>query len=66
MLHKVRPVYETLAGWQCEIDQVEHLRDLPANAREFVKFVEARAGVPVTFLGVGPGREQTVVLPAAA
>jgi adenylosuccinate synthase len=66
VLHKVRPVYETLAGWQCEIDQVEHVRDLPANAREFVKFVEARAGVPVTFLGVGPGREQTVVLPAAA
>ena len=66
VLHKVRPVYETLPGWQCEIDRVEHVRDLPANAREFVKFVEARAGVPVAFLGVGPGREQTVVLPAAA
>jgi len=66
VLHKVRPVYETLPGWQCEIDRVEHVGDLPANAREFVRFVEARAGVPVTFLGVGPGREQTVVLPAAA
>ncbi|HUV11337.1 MAG TPA: adenylosuccinate synthase [Acidimicrobiia bacterium] len=66
VLHKIRPVYETLPGWQCEIDQVERVDDLPANAREFVKFVEAHAGAPITFLGVGPGREQTVVLPAAA
>jgi len=66
VLHKVRPVYETLPGWNCEIDHVERVEQLPTNAREFVKFVEARAGVPITFLGVGPGREQTVVLPAAA
>ena len=29
-------------------------------------FVEAFTGVPVTFVSVGPGREQTVVLPRAA
>jgi adenylosuccinate synthase len=31
-----------------------------------VRFVEQMAGVPVTFVSVGPGREQTVVLPRAA
>ena len=66
VLHKVRPVYETLPGWLCEIDRAERVEDLPAEAREFVKFVEQHAGVPVSFLGVGPGREQTVVLPTAA
>ena len=66
VLHKVRPVYETLPGWLCEIDRAERVEDLPAEAREFVKFVEKHAGVPVSFLGVGPGREQTVVLPTAA
>jgi adenylosuccinate synthase len=66
VLHKVRPVYETLPGWGTEIDGVERLDELPAQARDFVRFVESLAGVPVTFLGVGPAREQTVVLPAAA
>ena len=63
VLHKVKPVYETLPGWKREIDQVERFEDLPAEARDFVRFVEGLAGVPITFLGVGPGREQTVVLP---
>jgi len=66
VLHKVRPVYETLPGWHVEIDRIERLADLPAEARAFVELVESLAGVPVTFLGVGPAREQTLVLPAAA
>ena len=66
VLHKVRPVYETLPGWQCDIDGVSRLEDLPARARDYVSFVEALVGVPVSFLSVGPGREQTVVLPRAA
>jgi adenylosuccinate synthase len=66
VLHKVRPVYETLPGWRTEIDGAERIDDLPVEARRFVEFVESLAGVRVTFLGVGPAREQTVVLPAAA
>jgi adenylosuccinate synthase len=66
VLHKVRPVYETLPGWRREIDGAEHIDDLPSEARDLVRFVESLAGVKVTFLGVGPGREQTVVLPTAA
>ena len=66
VLHKVRPLYETLPGWGREIDGVERIDDLPVEARRFVDLVAAYAGVPVTFLGVGPAREQTVVLPVAA
>jgi adenylosuccinate synthase len=66
VLHKVRPVYETLPGWECEIDGAARIDDLPPTARDYVRFVERMAGVPVTFVSVGPGREQTVVLPRAA
>jgi adenylosuccinate synthase len=66
VLHKVRPIYETMPGWQCDIDHVEHLEDLPPAARDYVRRIQELAGVPVTFVGVGPGREQTVVLPRAA
>ena len=66
VLHKVRPVYETLPGWGGEIDGAARVDDLPAAAREYVRFIEEQAGVPATFVSVGPGREQTVVLPRAA
>jgi adenylosuccinate synthase len=66
VLHKVRPVYETLPGWQCEITEAERIEHLPAEARAYVRFVEELAGVPVSFVSVGPAREQTVVLPRAA
>jgi adenylosuccinate synthase len=66
VLHKVRPVYETVPGWGHDIERAERLEDLPSAARDYVRFIEALTGVPVTFVSVGPGREQTVVLPRAA
>jgi adenylosuccinate synthase len=66
VLHKVRPVYETLPGWQADIDGAARISDLPKGARDYVAFIESVAGVPVTFVSVGPGRDQTVVLPRAA
>jgi len=66
VLHKVRPLYETVPGWGVEIDGAARIEDLPEAARQYVRFVEKLAGVPVSFVSVGPGREQTVVLPRAA
>jgi adenylosuccinate synthase len=63
VLHKVRPVYETLPGWQCDIDQCGRVEDLPPQARDYLRFVEQVVGVPISFVGVGPDRAQTIVLP---
>jgi adenylosuccinate synthase len=66
VLHKVRPVYETLPGWGAEIEDVNRFTDLPTAARDYVRFVEEQAGAPVSFVSVGPARDQCVVLPRAA
>jgi adenylosuccinate synthase len=66
VLHKVRPVYETLPGWKSEIDQCGRVEDFPPEARDYLRFVEKTVGVPISFVGVGPDRAQTVVLPRAA
>jgi adenylosuccinate synthase len=66
VLHKVRPVYETLPGWEVEIETAGRLEELPPRAREYVKFVEDFVGVRVSIVGVGPARDQTIVLPRAA
>jgi len=66
VLHKVRPVYETLPGWGTEIETAARFEELPAAAQAYVRFIEKFTGVPVGFVGVGPARDQTIVLPRAA
>jgi adenylosuccinate synthase len=66
VLHKVRPIYETMPGWGTQIEQASRLDQLPPAARDYVQFIEDFLRVPITFVGVGPARDQTVVLPRAA
>ena len=56
-----KPVYEELPGWTEDISGVRSRDALPAAARDYVAQIEGRLKVPVTFIGVGPGREQAIV-----
>ena len=60
VLHRVRPIYEELPGWGEDISGATQVRDLPVVARDYVRLIAEYARVPVTFVGVGPGREQYV------
>ena len=59
-LEKVEPVYKTVKGWTEDISKVKSFDDLPENAQNYVKLIEAAAGVPVQWIGVGPEREATI------
>jgi adenylosuccinate synthase len=58
VLHKVTPVYETLPGWQADLTGLTERRQLPPEALDYVAFLEDQVGVPVSLVGVGPGRDQ--------
>jgi adenylosuccinate synthase len=58
--HHAKPIYEYLPGWMCDISAARSLDDLPANARAYVKFLEDISGAPMSAIGVGPGRDQTI------
>jgi adenylosuccinate synthase len=60
VLHRVLPVYEELPGWKDDLSGATTLADLPKNARDYVERIEAHTGIPITYVGVGPGREQFV------
>jgi adenylosuccinate synthase len=60
VLHEVVPVYKELPGWKADTRDVTRKEQLPEAAREYVDFLAAQAGVPVTHVGVGPGRAQVV------
>jgi adenylosuccinate synthase len=34
--------------------------DLPENAKDYVRFIEKHLGIPVTWIGVGPGRDEII------
>ena len=55
------PVYEELPGWWEDISAARQFDDLPAKARDYVLRLEELAGAPVSCIGVGPGRDQTIV-----
>ncbi len=60
VLHRVHPVYEELPGWGEDLSSATEMGDLPMAAREYVRLISEYAKVPITYVGVGPGREQYV------
>jgi adenylosuccinate synthase len=62
-LARVRPVYEDLPGWRDSTVGARRAEDLPRLAIDYLRFIEVQVGVPVSLVGVGPGRDQIVPLP---
>ena len=55
------PVYEELPGWKCDITGCRTFDELPQAARDYVAYIEKLAGCKISFVAVGPDREQTIV-----
>ena len=60
--HHAKPIYEYLPGWKENISKVKSVGDLPKNAQGYVKFLEKVSGAQISAIGVGPGRNETVVV----
>jgi len=60
-LMRVSPILEQLEGWQEPTVDARDPDDLPRRAVEYIRFLEDHVGVPITMVGVGPGREQVVL-----
>jgi adenylosuccinate synthase len=58
--HHATPVYETFPGWTEDITGARALSDLPKNAQRYVEALEEMSGAPISAIGVGPGRDQTI------
>jgi adenylosuccinate synthase len=59
-LSRAVPVYEELPGWRSSLRAVRERRQLPSAAADYLAFVEHQVGVPVTYVGVGPERDEYV------
>lgn len=57
---RVKVVYETMPGWKCDISKVTDYEQLPIQARNYLDRIEQLVEVPISWVGVGPGREDMV------
>lgn len=60
IFNKCRPVYEEFPGWRDDLSGARELDDLPKEARSFLEELERLTGVPISWVSVGPGREEIV------
>jgi adenylosuccinate synthase len=56
------PVYETMPGWQDSTVGAKSFDALPANARAYLKRIEALSGVPIAMVSTGPDRDETILV----
>ncbi|KAG8979798.1 hypothetical protein FRB90_007958 [Tulasnella sp. 427] len=57
VLAKATVQYTTLPGWQTPITGCKSFEELPPNCQDYVRFIEEELGVPIEWIGTGPGRD---------
>ena len=60
--HHAKPVYEYLDGWTEDISGARTFADLPTNTQAYVRRLEDLIKCRISGIGVGPSREQSVVV----
>ncbi len=61
VLENVEPVFKVFKGWKKNINDVKKYSDLPAEAKDYISYIENFTNVPVDIISVGYQRNQTMV-----
>jgi adenylosuccinate synthase len=59
---RVIPNFESLDAWSEPLSEMRSFEELPPAAQAYVRFIEEQTGVPVAVIGIGPDREQTIIV----
>ena len=57
----LKPIYETLPGWDASTADVTTMNALPINARKYIERLENLLGVPISMVSTGPERDSTIM-----
>lgn len=58
---RAKPIYEDFEGWMCDTSKCRRWEELPAKAQNYILEIEKRLGVHITYISVGPERDQLIV-----
>ena len=59
---QVKPIYQTVPGWQTSTAGVRCFEDLPAQAKSYIATIENAVGAPIDMVSTGSDRTETIVL----
>ena len=62
IFYNAEPVYETFEGWSEDITSIKNFDALPENAKKYINAIEKFIEIPITFISVGPERNQNIVI----
>ncbi len=60
MLCNCQPVYKTVKGWSENLNKIKSYKQLPVNAKDYVKVLEDICKVKISIVSVGSAREETL------
>ncbi len=61
-LKKAMPVYQELDCWTEDITNIKNYKELPKNAKDYLKFISEKIALPIKIVSVGPKRSQTIMM----
>ena len=61
-LNAAKPIYEYLPGFHCDISGCRKVEDLPAEALNYVRYIEDAVDCPVKYVSVGPERDAYITM----
>lgn len=61
-VHHATPIYETMPAWDEDISGCRTFDELPQKAKDYLNRLEELSGCRVSYVGVGPGRDETIVI----
>jgi len=60
VLNEAQPIYKDLMGWPEDISGMRNYRDLPANTKNYLGFIEKELSVPIKMISVGADEKQVI------
>lgn len=62
IIRQVKPVYETMKGWQKNTSGILEFKSLPINAKRYLQRLSKLSGAPISIVSVGASRQETIFL----
>jgi adenylosuccinate synthase len=59
---ELKPIYETLPGWQTPLQGKRKMSELPENALRYIRRIEELLGVKATVVSTSPERDDTILV----
>ena len=58
----IKPIYKSFKGWKTNTRGIRKMKDLPLNAKKYIKGLEKFIGAKISSISTSPEREDTILI----